>query len=82
MKDFMPLRSISNNDLKVMQVSLNHDGSLIAGLFEDDTKNNESKGGSGSGENKKFYVEIYDFNYDDPMQCGRSLFSHQTIYEK
>lgn len=57
MRDFLPLRSISNNNYKAMQVSLNHDGSLIAGLFEDEVKTDSANSAAtsvgGKGEIKK-----------------------------
>lgn len=53
MSDFTLMKTISNNDLRVMAVSLNHDGSLIGSICEDEF-------------NKKYLIEIYDFNYDDP----------------
>ena len=57
MNSLMLIKTISNNDARAMAVSLNHDGSLIAAICEDDI-------------NKRYLLEVYDFNYDDPLMCG------------
>jgi|LauGreDrversion4_2_1035121.scaffolds.fasta_scaffold440874_2 THO complex subunit 3 len=57
MNDFMLIKTLSNNDARVMAVSLNHDGSLIASICEDEI-------------NKKYIIEVYDFNYYDPISTG------------
>ncbi len=53
MNDFMLMKTISNNDAKVMAISISHEGSLIASICEDDI-------------NKKSIIEVYDFDYNDP----------------
>jgi THO complex subunit 3 len=72
MSDFSLIKTISNNDAKVMAVKINFDGSLVASLCEDDI-------------NKKYLIEVYDFNYDEPMTCsissgGQTIFAHRTDY--
>jgi THO complex subunit 3 len=57
MNDFMLIKTLSNNDARVMAVSLNHDGTLIASICEDEI-------------NKKYIIEVYDFNYYDPISTG------------
>lgn len=69
MNDFMLMSTISNNDARVMAVSLNHEGNLIASICEDDI-------------NKKYMIEVYDFNYDDPYTGGHTLYTHTSPYEK
>lgn len=53
MNDFMLMKTISNNDAKVMAISISHEGNLIASICEDDI-------------NKKSIIEVYDFDYNDP----------------
>ncbi len=52
-----------------MALSLNQDGSLIAAICED--------------ENKKYLIEVYDFDFNHPYSasCG-TLYSQTTSYEK
>jgi THO complex subunit 3 len=69
MSDFMLMRTLSNNDAKVMGVSLNHEGTLIAAICEDDM-------------NKKYMIEVYDFDYYDPQASGRTLYTYTSAYEK
>jgi THO complex subunit 3 len=57
MSDFSLIKTISNNDARVIAVSINFDGSLIASICEDDI-------------NKKYLIEVYDFNYDDPSSSS------------
>lgn len=69
MSDFMLMKTISNNDARVMAVSLNYEGNLIAAICEDDI-------------NKKYMIEVYDFDYNDPFSSGRTLYSYNSPYEK
>lgn len=57
MSDFNLIKTISNNDARVIAVSINFDGTLIASICEDDI-------------NKKYLIEVYDFNYDDPSSTS------------
>jgi hypothetical protein len=43
----MVKKTISNNDFKVLNINLSHDGQFIGGVFEDDI-------------NKKWVIEVYD----------------------
>ena len=67
--DFMLIKSISNNDYKVMSVSVSHEGNFIASICEDDI-------------NKKYLVEVYDFDYNDPEMPSDTLYSYTSSYEK
>lgn len=69
MSDMMLIKSMGYNDAKVMALSLNQDGSLIATICED--------------ENKKYLIEVYDFDFENPYaaSCG-TLFTQTTSYEK
>jgi hypothetical protein len=69
MSDLMLIKSFGYNDAKVMALSLNQDGSLIAAICED--------------ENKKYLIEVYDFDFNHPYSasCG-TLYSQTTSYEK
>ena len=69
MSDFTLLKTLSNNDAKVMGVGVNQDGTLIGSICEDDI-------------NKKYLVEIYDFDYENPVSSGQTLFSYTSQYEK
>jgi len=72
MSNFSLIRSISNAEGRVMTLSLNTEGSLIAAIFEDDSDN----------KNKKYSIEVYDFNYDDPYQSSQTLFTKEFQFEK
>jgi WD40 repeat protein len=65
----MLIKTISNNDARIMALSLSHDGNYIATISEDDI-------------NKKYSVEVYDFDYDNPVSSGSTLYSYSSIYEK
>ena len=66
----MLMKSISNNDSRVMALSLNYEGNLIASICEDEI-------------NKKYMIEVYDVNYgDDSINDGRTLYSQTMTYEK
>ena len=69
LQDFLLIKTLGQNDSKVMALSLNADGSLIASISEDDL-------------NKKYLIEIYDFDYSHPYSGGNTLFSYTTPYEK
>lgn len=72
MSNFTLIRSISNTEGRVMTLSLNSDGTLIAAIYEDDSDN----------KNKKYFIEVYDFNFDDPYQSSQTLFSKEYQFEK
>lgn len=52
-----------------MALSLSHEGNFIASISEDDI-------------NKKYSIEVYDFDYDNPMMSGSTLYTYTSIYEK
>ncbi len=52
--DFSQIKTISNNDSRVMAVSLNHDSTLVASISEDDSKTKP-----------QYFIEVYDLNCDD-----------------
>ena len=47
MSEMMPVKTISNNDLKVMALNISHDSQYIASIFEDEIS-------------QRYTVEIYD----------------------
>ncbi len=55
-----------------MTLSLNNDGSLIAAIYEEESDN----------KNKQYFIEVYDFNYDDPYQSPQTLYSMKFQQEK
>jgi len=69
MASFMLIKTLSNNDARVMALSLSHEGNFIASISEDDI-------------NKKYSIEVYDFDYDNPMMSGSTLYTYTSIYEK
>jgi flagellar hook protein FlgE len=69
LQDFLLIKTLGYNDAKVMALSLNFDGTLIASLQEDDL-------------NKKYQIEIYDFDYENPSAIGSTVFSYTTNHEK
>ena len=52
-----------------MALSLSHEGNFIASISEDDI-------------NKKYSIEVYDFDYDNPMMSGSTLYNYTSIYQK
>jgi len=69
LQDFLLIKTLGYNDAKVMALSLNFDGTLIASLQEDDL-------------NKKYQIEIYDFDYENPSAIGSTVFTYTTNHEK
>ena len=67
MCDFSLIKTISNNDARIIAVSINFDGTLIASICEDDI-------------NKKCLIEVYDFNYEDRTSTsgGQTIFSYAS----
>lgn len=47
MNEMMAVKTLSNNDLKIMTLNISHDTQYIAAICEDDIY-------------KKFFIEIYD----------------------
>ena len=69
LQEFLLIKTLGFNDFRVMAVSLNFDGTLIASLQEDDL-------------NKRYMIEIYDFDYNNPYAGSSTLFSYTTMNEK
>jgi WD40 repeat protein len=67
MASFMLIKTLSNNDARVMGLSLSQEGNFIATISEDDI-------------NKKYSIEVYDFDYDNPMMSSSTLYNYTSIY--